>query len=463
MDCLHEWDARRGHVTISRLPAVLSLLLVLTACGPVPQSLTAVCPDAAQPATPVPPAALPWPRSGRSSLELSLNGSYMRAVISARVKTLLDATGTFVPELQSVVLQERQQNGRRLNVAAARFAVLVKKQDGSTTPLPGRTYTLVVEIYPQLVTPATMPDAAMRKTLLQCGADPACGDNGVILNFYYSELDGGPNFSGGKVDCHAAGYDVVDQGVLTGAYQVGAVWAPIPVPLHGVLQFVTDMTKISANVVGVDLGTDQDLKLAIQLDAGGTTAFDPSYSQFSHFPDSDWLLSLDKSLLSSSISANVAARATQLDPGIVSTTPVVAFTPAGITVDGGGTAAAGLCGSVPFTFKYTAVPKVCGRNGASVFSLCVYPTQRPTRHYRDAGQEVCVGLGSFFSGLFTSGLAEAVITTPCQERANLNLQLAQDALYVTKVDLDDQFLVIGRSRLMDTSNPGRAVLPPICQ
>ena len=108
--------------------------------------------------------------------------------------------------------------------------------------------------------------------------------------------------------------------------------------------------------------------------------------------------------------------------------------------------------------QYTAVPKVCGRNGASVFSLCVYPTQRPTRRHRDAGQEVCVGLGSFFSGLFTSGLAEAVITTPCQERANLNLQLAQDALYVTKVDLDDQFLVIGRSRLMDSvqSWTGRA-------
>ncbi|MDQ2936761.1 MAG: hypothetical protein M3R67_04555 [Acidobacteriota bacterium] len=386
----------------------------------------------------------------------------MRAVITARVKSLLDSTGTFIPSLQSVALEERQQNGKRINLAKVRFEVLLKKQDGTTTPMPGRTYTLLVEIYPQLITPETMPDATLRKTLLQCGAEATCGNNGVVLNFYYSELDGGPNFSGGKVDCRASGYDVIDQGVLTGAYQVGSVWAPIPVPLDGILQFVTDMTKISANVIGVDFGTDQDLKLAVQLDKGNPIAFDPSYTQFSHFPDSDWLLSLDTNLLSSYISSNIVARETQLDAGIVATTPVVTFTPAGITIDGGGSKSAGSCGSVPFTFKYSAVPKVCSRNGMSVFSMCIYTTQPPTRHYRDAGQEVCVGLGSFFGGLFTSGLAEAVISTPCQEKAYLNLKLAQDALYVTKVDLDNQFLVIGRSQLMDASNPGRTVLPQSC-
>jgi hypothetical protein len=457
MDSLHEWKARFGVINTYRSLSVLSLLLVLPACGPVPQPLTPVCP-----AVLVPPAAQAWQRSGKSSLELSLSVSYMRAVIAERVKKLLDSTGTFVPEVQSIALTERQQNGRRSNMATVRFAVLLKKQDGTTTPLPGRNYTLLMEIYPQLITPVTMPDATQRKSFLKCGADATCGNNGVILNFYYSELDGGPNFSGRKVDCHASGYDIVDQGVLTGAYQVGSVWEPLPVPLDGVLQFVTDMTKISANVIGVDFGTDQDVKLAIQLDKGNPTAFDPSFTQFSHFPDNDWLLSLDTSLLSSYISSNVAARESQLDAGIVATTPVVAFTPAGITIDGGGSKSAGACGSVPFTFKYTALPKVCSRNGKSVFSMCIYTTQPPTRHYRDVGQEICVGVGSFFAGLFTSGLAEAVISTPCQEKAYLNLQLAQDALYVTKVDLDNQFLVIGRSRLMDASNPGRTVLPQAC-
>jgi hypothetical protein len=387
----------------------------------------------------------------------------MRAVITARVQKLLDFTGTFVPEMQSIALEERQQSGSRINLVKVRFAVVQKKQDGTTAPLPGRIYTLLVEIYPQLITPVTMPDDAnLRKTLLQCGSDAACGDNGVVLNFYFSELDGGPNFSGRKVDCHASGYDIIDQNVLTGAYQVGSVWAPIPIPLHGILQFVTDMTKISANVIGVDFGTDQDLKLAIHLDKGNTTTFDPTYTQFSHFPDSDWLLELNTSLLSSYISSNISARETQLDASIVATPPVVNFTRAGITIDGGGSKSAGACGSVPFTFKYTAVPKVCSRSGNSVFSMCVNNTEPPTPHYVNAAQQVCVGVGALFSGGFPMGLADAVISTPCQEKAYLNFQLVADQLYVTKIDLDNQFLVIGRSRLMDVSNAGRPVQPVAC-
>ena len=102
---------------------------------------------------------------------------------------------------------------------------------------------MLVEIYPQLITPTTMPNADLRKTLLQCGADPVCGTNGVILNFYFSELDGGPNFQNTKVDCHAPGYDIIDQPVLMGAYQIGSAWAPIPIPLDGILQFVTDVDQ----------------------------------------------------------------------------------------------------------------------------------------------------------------------------------------------------------------------------
>lgn len=210
------------------------------------------------------------------------------------------------------------------------------------------------------------------------------------------------------------------------------------------------------------MGTDQDLKLAVQLDKGTPSGFDSASTQFSHFPDSDWHLSVDTNLLSSYISSNISARAPQLDGSVTAITPVVNFTSGGITIDGGGSKSAGACGNVPFTFKYTAVPKVCNRSGKSVFSLCVYNTQPPTPRYVNAGQELCVGLGAFFSGLFTQGMATAVISTPCQEKAYLNLQLAQDALYVTKVDLDGQFLIIGRSRLMDTSNPGRPALPQAC-
>jgi hypothetical protein len=446
---------------VFRALSICSLLLAISACGPTPTTLPTYCPEALQPPVPIPPAAPSWQRSGKSSVELSLRGLYVTGIIKERIKTLLASTaGSFVPELQSVTLEEKQQNGKRVNLARVRFDIVIKNQDGSTTPLPGRNYTMLVEIYPQLITPATMPDANLRKTLLQCGSDPSCGNNGVILNFYYSELDGGPNFSGNKVDCHSSAYDLVDQGVLTGAYQIGGVWAPIPIPLDGILQFVTDMTQVTANVIGVDFGTDQDVKLAVQLDKGSPSTFDPSFTQFPHFPDSDWLLSLDTSFLSSSIASNISRQETQLDAGVTASTPVIAFTSNGITVDGGGTKSAGICGNVRFIFKYTATPKVCNRNGKSVFSLCVYNTQPPT--IPDAGQSACVGIGAFFSGLFTSGLATAVISTPCQEKGYLNLQLAQDSLYATKIDLDNQFLIVGRSQMMDAANPGRPALPQAC-
>jgi len=444
-----------------RASSIALLLFSISSCGPTPTTITTYCPEALQPPVPVPPAAPNWQRSGKSSVELSLRGLYVTGIIKERIKTLLASTaGSFVPELQSVTLEEKQQNGKRVNLARVRFDILIKNQDGSTTPLPSRNYTMLVEMYPQLITPITMPDANLRKTLLQCGSDPSCGNNGVILNFYYSELDGGPNFSGAKVDCHSSAYDIVDQGVLTGAYQIGSVWAPIPIPLDGVLQFVTDMTQVTANVTGVDFGTDQDVKLAIQLDKGSPSVFDPTFTQFSHFPDSDWLLSLDTSLLSSSIASNISARESQLDSSVTAAAPVIAFTSNGITIDGGGTKSAGICGNVRFTFKYTATPTVCSRNGKSVFSLCVVNTQPPT--IPDAGQAACVGIGAFLSGLFTSGLATAVISTPCQEKGYLNLQLAQDSLYVTKIDLDNQFLVIGRSQMVDAANPGRPALPQAC-
>lgn len=443
--------------------SMLSLLLAIPACGPNLNPIPpAVCPDALHPPVPVPPAAPTWQRSGKASLELSLRGLYVTGIIKDRIRSLFNnsSSGSFAPELQSVTLEENQANGRRLNLARVRFSILTKNPDGSTTPLPGRNYTMLVEVYPQLVTPATMPDANLRRTLLQCGSDPTCGTNGVILNFYYSELDGGPNFPGTRVDCHATAYDSIDQAVLTGAYQIGSIWAPIPIPLDGVLQFVTDMTQVTANVVAVDFGTDQDVKLAVQLDKGSPSTFDPTFTQFSHFPDSDWLLSVDTSLLSSSISANVTARMSQLDPAVTPSPPVISFTPSGIILDGSGTKPVGICGNVRFVFQYTATTKVCSRNGKSVFSLCVINTQPPT--IPDAGQAACVGIGSFLSSLFTSGLATAIITTPCQEKGYLNLQLAQDTLYITRTDLDNQFLIIGRSQMMDAANPGRPAMPQPC-
>lgn len=450
----------------SSLPArvlMLCFLLAISACrDPGPQNIPAVCPETLQPPVLVPPAAQVLQRSGKSSLELSLRGLYLTGIIENRIRTLLDTAGTFVPQLQNVSLEDKLLNGNRKNIASVRFAILIKNQDGTTTPLPGRTYTMLVEIYPQLITPTTMQDANLRKTLLQCGADPACGNNGVILNFYFSELNGGPNFSGKKVDCRASGYDFIDQAVLTGAYQIGAVWAPIPIPLDGILQFVKDMTNISANINAVDLGTDQQLKLALQLDQGSPTTFDPTFTQFSRYTDSDWLFSVDPSLLASSIASNISAREAALDPAITPTAPVVAFTSSGITIDGGGSKTAGVCGSVPFTFKYTAIPTVCARNGKSVFRLCVHNTLPPTPNYVNAGQALCVGTGSFLGGLFSQGLSTAVISTPCEDKAYLNLQLAQDSLYVTKTDTDNQFLIIGRSQMMDAANPGRPALPPAC-
>ena len=129
---------------------------------------------------------------------------------------------------------------------------------------------MLVEIYPQLITPTTISDPNLRKTLLQCGADPVCGTNGVILNFYFSELDGDRisrtarwivtlpviHYRPARVDGSVS--DWFDMGTDTD-----------PAGRHASIRHGHD--KITANVLGVDLGTDQDLTLAIQLDQGNTT------------------------------------------------------------------------------------------------------------------------------------------------------------------------------------------------
>jgi hypothetical protein len=441
----------------------LLAVVLLNSCATTSLSTVGVCPEAAQPPTPVPAPAPAWQRSGRSSLDLSLSYPFTQAIIKQRVAAIFPANGSYGPDIQSVALEQPLRNGAPVNQIAVRFGLFFRKTDGTTSAVPSRTYTLRVEIYPQLITAATIPDSSLRRSLLHCSSQANCGDNGVVLNFYFSELDGGPNFPDKAVDCRGAGFDAIDQFVLSTAYNLSTTWPPLPVPLDGILQFVKDMTKVSAVIAAVDLGTEQTLKLAAQLDQGGAGAFDPAAVQFSQFPDVDWLLSIDTGLISSSIVSNVVSAVSQLDSAAHLSAPTVAFTASGITIAGSGTKSFGLCGDVPYGFLYTATPNVCRRNQDSVVEICVDPTQPPGPRYTSAGQQACVGTGAFFSGLFGQGIATAIITTPCQQEAYLNVPLVDDLLYATGANVDGQFLVLGRSRNMDASQPTRQSLPPQCQ
>lgn len=435
--------------------------LLLTSCATtgLNGSTAGVCPDAAT--VPAPPPA--WHRAGRSGVELALSYSLTQAIIQKRVNALFPATGDYGPEIQAIGLEQRTRNGALVNQVAIRFGVFFRKTDGTTTSLPGRNYTLHVEIAPDLITAATIPDASQRKTLLHCAPQSTC-DSGVVLNFYYSELDGGQNFAGKSVDCHSTGFDFIDQYVLSTVYNLSTTWPPLALPMDGLLQFVKDMTKRSTTITAVDLGSNQALKLGLQLDQGGTNPFVPDAYQFSHFTDADWLLTLNTGLISSSIASNVVSAVSQVDSSLSITTPGVTFAADGIEITGSGSKNAGTCGTVPFGFEYTATPKVCRRNQSSVVGVCVDATQPPAPHYTGAAQEACVGIGSFFSGLFGQGVATAIVTTPCEEKGYLNFPLVDDVLYATGISTDGQFLVVGRSQNMDASTqPPRQSLPPQCQ
>jgi hypothetical protein len=457
--------------------APLALLALLgTGCPPVVLP-TPQCP--AGPPAP-PPAGPPTSRAGRKSLEIDLRSTYVRTLLGRTIATAAQPspTATSGADVVGTSLVERTAGGQREDLVEVRFAVWLRGGDGGHVMLPERTYTLQLRLVPHLVTPATVPDPASRRALLQCGAGDAC-QNGVVVALELLALTGG-GVRGPEepVDCRTSRYDLIDEQVLGQAYAVVGQQAPIALRVDGVLDVLSALTAQPAHLVGLDWAADGDLQVALVVDQGTPATFAPGAPELLRFSNADWGASVDTALLAPLITSKVAdlvrEKATQvkLDP------PSVAFTADGLQVDVAGKVSVPVCGDVPFTASILGATQVC--DGA--LWGCAPPIA-PQVHPASGAQSACVAVGTALVSAVTaigSALSSAAAwvaslgsgagprpapagapgTTCFDAKDGLVLPLGNlDLLRAGGLSTDREFYLYGRSGVMDALNPARPILP----
>ncbi|MDX2249703.1 MAG: hypothetical protein SF052_23165 [Bacteroidia bacterium] len=397
-----------------------------SACPPAPAD-----PGYGMPATPV----------STSSLNIELSQGYLRE----RVRALMDAPSTASSgvEIGTVRLsQETDAQGAPLHLLNVVISPWLRGNGDSLVSLQ-RSYELKLQLVPYLITPVTEPDSARRRTLL-CPNGPCTNNSGLLLRFAFYELFSRINQA--PVVCGSANYDMIDGQVLTSVYKSMETAKPIVVQADGLLKMASDLAGTPVQVTGVALGSDLELKVGLRFDVGIPGVFDPQVS-LSHFPDADWGVSLDTSLLSMAVRRSAIAQATATDPRLSIGGVNITYTPFGFEVKAAGTI--NLCGGISFTASTLVKPQLCRKSdGRVVLQVCSGKAE--TSPQTNVLQVICY-LGSQFLGSFSGGWANAVIKTGnCPDMGTVSFQAGPgDVLYGIKLDTDNIFYIAGRSTFMD--------------
>jgi hypothetical protein len=433
-------------------------------------------------------SGLPAPaaRSGTASFELALTGNYVRALVQPEIVAALsggpdtreDADTKYGADVVAVGLKEERAGGTRVNLVKLKFAVWLKSRDhadpsGTTftkTLLPGRTYTIRLKIVPYLITPTTTPGEITRRVLLGCGNyDPACGTEGIVLGFELDGLTGGGARSADEpVDCKSSSYDLIDQQIVQKVVEGTAHLNAFALPIHKIVNLVSALVRVKANVTGMDLASDGDLKLAVVVDQGTPFAFD-STSVFSHYPDTDWGFSLDTNLIDAALRRKIIAAAAQSDATVTVTPGPTRFTAVGsaggkhnlLSVDVTGSKPVPICGNIGISFHVSVEPRICKRGTDAMLVMCNLEKTAPA--WADACTSILKFLGDVAQS-FQGGFAEAIIRPAdvCEDQSTIAFANGADILYATQVDTDGTFYIGGRSQQMDLAAPTRTSAPPAC-
>ncbi|MEZ4772603.1 MAG: hypothetical protein R3D00_05415 [Bacteroidia bacterium] len=409
------------------------------ACPPAPAD-----PGYGTPAVPVP----------TSSLNIELSQGYLRE----RVRAMMDAptTASSGVEIGTVRLsQETDAQGAPLHLLNVVISPWMRGNGDSLVSLQ-RSYELKLQLIPYLITPATEPDSNRRHALL-CPNGNCTNNNGLLLRFAFYELFSRINQA--PVACGAANYDMIDGQVLTSVYKSMETAKPIVVQADGLLNMAAGLAGSPVQITGVVLGSDLELKVGLRFDVGTPGIFDPQVS-LSHFPDADWGVSLDTSLLSMAVRRSAIAQATGTDPRVSINGVGISYTPAGFDVKAAGMI--NLCGGINFTASTLVKPQLCRKSDGQI-ALQVCSGKATTTPKINVLQGICY-LGSQFLGAFSGGWANAVIKTGnCPDMGIVSFQAGPgDILYGIKLDTDNIFYIAGRSTFMDariSRNPAPADCP----
>lgn len=422
-------------------------------------------------------------RSGKASVELNFKPSYIVEVVRSRISApdiSAMKPGDSGMDIGRIWLEENGTGANRINLISISFSVWLKSQQGGKIYLPSRNYTLRLRFVPYLITPANFPDSARRRAVLGCkNGDPDCGDSGVILALRFYELAGGWIRSPTEpVDCNSSTrYDFIDEQVLTQAYNISVQQEPIRIPTSKITGMVSGLVNASVTLTGMDLGTDQYLKIGLVVDKGTPMNFDSRYSELSRHPNTHWGILIDKNLITSALVAkideNIRNQSASLDG-----TPQVDYTRDGIIIDAIGKKSVPVCGDVRFSVRVTARPSIC-RNpaGNSTLRICAGTSEpEPTLLFASGWQQACVqglkiinAIASIPAGLFSGGVA--IVYTgcagigwniECSQPAEIQFSTGSDVLYATQIDTDDMFFIAGRSQFMDSRGLGSPPSLPSC-
>jgi hypothetical protein len=412
---------------------LLALLPILPSCvtnGTLPQ-----------PQCPAPPASIDRgpipPMAGQSSVDIEISRLY----IIERVRSMLEQAqtgnaGVFVREID--LKEIKDASNQRVSVIAMRLEPWLRGQSGQPASLQ-RSYRLTLKATPHLITPTTVPDTARRKQLLCPPANASCTtDQGMLLTFDLFELY---NVSFGRPACNTP--DMIDAQVVPEIFNNLSSQSPLALPTDAIGAILAGATGSTVNLTDVNISLDSFLKLGLRYDVGSTHAFDRETQLLSHYPNRDWMVDIDTSILGDAVRTRMLSFITTLAPGSTITSFHTTLSPGEVRVNG--TAAVtvpGICGSSALVTIAARNPtKMCkDANGASAI---VSWTDATT-----SSGNFCINFAKFWASIGVGTISGP--PTVWGTLANVSFPAdSNDIFYGTDLDLDNAFAIVGRSTVMD--------------
>ena len=463
------WGARREQEPVVRrhraepLPIVLAMLLLavpLAACQGLPSTSCPQPPStwtigSGQSAVQLNPSDYPVAsRSADTSIDIELSQRYMRERIRAQIEG--HPAGSPLPDsgvaVGDVRLSERGTDADKINLVSVTIRPWLRGgQNGDQMVDLNRTYSLRLRILPYLVNESTVPDETKRRALLRTT------ESGAVLRFELFELFSFINNA--PVSCTSPNFDPIDSRVLAGVYETLGRQEPLVLPAEALTGMVNTMLGRQAKLVGMNIGSDLELKIGLLLDQGSPGKFDPQASLV-RFPTADWGVSLDRTFVTAAITRKANEETAATDPAAGVNSVSVDYRSSGLDVTVQGVLRK--CGDISWTSFVHVTPLV--RKPVDARSVVFAPSTQRQENDANILQGACIVFDQVLSsianplGKATAVISSGVCTAPMWTPAEFNVG-SDDAFYATAVDTDDIFYIAGRSTFIDNLVAARPPIP----
>jgi hypothetical protein len=392
------------------------------------------------------------PREPKTSIDIQLSNPYVIRLLKAKLEAPPPAGAKGGVFVDSVSLKQQGSGASALSLVQVGITPWILGTNGEHARLTV-SYGLRLKVVPYLVTADKVPDQAKRRALL------GNADQGAVLRFELHEFVG----RGEVITCSTPDFNLVDSQVLAGIYDSLGHEEPLRLPTASIQSIVDKMVGATTKLKGLNVGTDNGLKIGFLLDRGSPMTFDP-YVSFFHLPSNDWGILLDTSFTTAQVMARIKDEVATVD-GATADSVSISYDRGGsngtgsigVTVNG----TVHKCGDVHFKSEVTVSLSVHRRSdGTVLFGPMVQKTTNDANIF-------CQALGAIF-GILTHpfGDSTAVINTggACVSPMGNPIQFdvgPNDQFYATSIDTDGVFFIAGRSTFMDALFPNDATRPPV--